>query len=154
MLREGRGAEDGGGCIDRYLRPEPRVRLGLAIMQARAARAAMDLSDGLADAARQLAEASECGVEIEADALPIDQGARAWWEGRGEDPVLRAVSGGDDYELLFAIPRSWGGRLRHARSRVTEPALTRIGVLTKDRTARVLDRKGQRIPLPGGFEHW
>ena len=44
--------------------------------QARAARAAMDLSDGLADALRQLADASGCGVEIDADALPIDQRAR------------------------------------------------------------------------------
>lgn len=149
-------AETGGeaDCIQRYLRPEPRVRLGLAIGQAKAARAAMDLSDGLADAAHQLADASGCGVEIEADALPIDAAARAWWEAAGEDPVLRAVSGGDDYELLIAVPRMWGGRLRHARSRVAEPALTRIGVLTKDQATRVLVRKGQRERLAKGFEHF
>lgn len=141
-------------CIDRYLRPEPRVRLGLAIGQAKAARAAMDLSDGLADAAHQLAEASGCGVEIDADALPIDPAARAWWEATGKDPVLRAMSSGDDYELLFAVPRMWSGRLRHARSRVAEPALTRIGVLTKDSAARVLLRDGNREPLPRGFEHF
>jgi thiamine-monophosphate kinase len=141
-------------CIRRYLRPEPRVRLGLAISQAKAARAAMDLSDGLADAAHQLAHASGCGVEIEADALPIDPAARAWWEAAGDDPVLKAMSGGDDYELLFAVPRMWGGRLRHARSRVAEPALTRIGVLTKDPGVRVLTRSGTREQLPGGFEHW
>lgn len=143
-----------GTCIDRYLRPEPRVRLGLAVAQARAARAAMDLSDGLADAAHQLAEASGCGVEVDGDALPIDPAARAWWETRGQDPVLRAMSGGDDYELLFAVPRTWGGRLRHARSRVAEPALTRIGVLTKDPGARVLRRSGARETLPRGFEHF
>jgi thiamine-monophosphate kinase len=141
-------------CIARYLRPEPRVKLGLAVGQARAARAAMDLSDGLADAAHQLAEASGCGVEIDADALPIDRSARAWWEVRGEDPVLRALSSGDDYELLFAVPRLWGGRLRHARSRVTEPTLTRIGVLTKDSAARALLRSGNRELLPRGFEHF
>ena len=143
-----------GNCITRYLRPEPRVRLGLAIGQAKAARAAMDLSDGLGDAAHQIAEASGCGVEIDADALPIDPAARAWWEAAGEDPVLRATSGGDDYELLVAVPRMWGGRLRHARSRVAEPALTRIGVLTKDPAARVLLRNGNRESLPKGFEHF
>lgn len=141
-------------CVARYLRPEPRVRLGLAISQARAARAAIDSSDGLADAAHQLAEASGCGVEIDAAALPIDPAAAAWWTSTGEDPVLRALSGGDDYELLFAIPRMWGRRLRHARSRVAAPALTRIGVLTKDPGTRVLLRNGAREPLPGGFEHW
>jgi thiamine-monophosphate kinase len=114
----------------------------------------MDLSDGLADAARQLAEASDCGVEIDADALPIEPAARAWWDGAGKDAVGEAIRGGDDYELLFAVPRAWGGRLRHATSRVAEPPLTRIGVLTKDRSVRVLLRNGSREPLPGGFEHW
>jgi thiamine-monophosphate kinase len=141
-------------CIARYRRPEPRVRLGLAVSQARAARAAMDLSDGLADAAHQIADASGCGVEIDASALPIHPAAQAWWQAAGGDPVLRALTGGDDYELLVAVPRTWGGRFRHARSRVAEPGLTRVGVLTKDRAARVLVRDRQRTALPKGFKHF
>ncbi len=143
-----------GECIARYRRPEPHVRLGLAIAHAKAARAAIDLSDGLADAVRQLAEASGCGVEIDAAALPINQAARRWWDAAGRDPVEAALAGGDDYELLFAIPRGFGGRLRHARSRVSEPRLTRVGVLTKDPAARVLLRNGRLEELPGGFVHW
>ena len=143
-----------GKCIERYLRPEPRVRLGVAIANARAARAAIDLSDGLADAADQLAAASGCGVEIDAAALPIETAAREWWKAAGEDEVLRAMGGGDDYELLLAIPSAWGGRLRHARKRVAEPALTRIGRLTKDRGSRLLLREGRKEPLTGGFEHF
>ena len=141
-------------AVARYRRPQARVRLGVAIANARAARAAIDLSDGLADAAQQLAEASGCGVEIEAEALPVDPAARAFWEATGQDPVTQALSSGDDYELLFAVPRMWSGRLRHVRSRVAEPALTRIGVLTKDPGTRVLLRNGKRETLPGGFEHW
>ena len=108
--------------VPRLRRPQPRVRLGKAMAQARAARAAIDLSDGLADAADQLAAASGCGVEIDSAALPIEPAAREWWKAAGKDDVLRAMGGGDDYELLFAIPRAWGGRLRHARERVAEPA--------------------------------
>jgi len=141
-------------CIARYLRPDPRVRLGLAIGQNKAARAAMDLSDGLADAVDQLATASGCGAEIDAATLPITPGARAWWEAAGVDAITAALSGGDDYELLFAVPRTWGGRVRHARSRVADPPLTRIGVMTKDPGARVLLRNGARERLPGGFEHF
>ena len=162
MLKERASAPDRAGnqmagweaCIARYRRPEPRIRLAAAIAQARAASAAMDLSDGLADAAVQLATASGCGVEIDAAALPIEPAARKWWEGRGVDPVTAAMTGGDDYELLFAVPRRWRGRLRHATSRVTKPGLQRIGVLTKDATARVLVRNGAREPLPAGFEHF
>jgi thiamine-monophosphate kinase len=151
MLRSTRESQ---ACIDRYLRPVPRVRLGAAVAQARAARAAMDLSDGLADAVVQLAAASGCGFEIDAALLPIDRDARQWWEAAGTDPVWAALSGGDDYELLFATPRAWAGRLRHARSRVADPPLTRIGVLTKDPATRVLLRNGAREELPEGFEHW
>jgi thiamine-monophosphate kinase len=141
-------------CIDRYRRPHARVRLGRAMGQARAARAAMDLSDGLADAIRQIAEASGCGAEVDAAALPIDDGARRWWEARGEDPVAKALSGGDDYELLFASPAKWRGRVRHARKHAATPPLTRIGVLTGARDEYVVLREGRRERLTGGFEHW
>jgi thiamine-monophosphate kinase len=141
-------------CVERYRRPTPRVRLGRAVAQARAARAAMDLSDGLADAVRQIAAASGCGAEIDASALPIDAGARQWWEGRGDDAVAKAIAGGDDYELLFAVPLKWRGRLRHARRHAATPSLTRIGVLTRTRGEYVVVREGRREPLTGGFEHW
>lgn len=159
MLAQGRESAPGVSdqavreCKARHLRPEPRVRLGLAVARGRAARAAMDLSDGLADAVTQLAHASGCGAVIDARQLPIDDGARAWWTSTGEDAVMRAVSGGEDYELLFAVPPRWSGRLRAVTSRVKAPALTRIGVLTKQPSV-VLDRNGERVPMPGGFEHF
>ena len=52
-------------CIDRYLYPEPRVRLGLLLSRNRAATACVDLSDGLADGVRRLAEASGVGAVID-----------------------------------------------------------------------------------------
>jgi thiamine-monophosphate kinase len=152
MLRAGIPATQ--GPASRYLRPEPRVRLGRAIGDARAARAAMDLSDGLADAVTQIAEASGCGVELDAASLPIDAGARDWWASRNEDSIVRALSGGDDYELVVALPGKWRGRLRHATRRVADPPLTRIGVLTGTRGEYVLVREGRKERLPGGFEHW
>jgi thiamine-monophosphate kinase len=141
-------------CMDRHRRPSPRVRLGRAVADARAARAAMDTSDGLADAIRQLSDASGCGAEIHASMLPIDSAARDWWEGHGLDAVGRALVGGDDYELLLAVPPKWAGRLRHARRHAAEPPLTRIGVLTKSRGEHVVWRDGRRERLAGGFEHW
>ncbi len=156
MLRAGTREQGSGireGCVARHLRPEPRVRLGVAAGRARAARAAMDLSDGLADALRQVAAASHVGVRIDAEALPIDESAREWWTARGMDPVLAAITGGDDYELLFAVPHS-GGALRSLRRHVAEPALTRIGVFTKDPREIVIARSGKEEALPEGFEHF
>jgi thiamine-monophosphate kinase len=153
MLRAGADTAD-PLCVARYRRPDARLRLGRAMAQARAARAAMDLSDGLADAAAQLADASGCGVEIEADTLPIEPGAREWWRVRGQDAVAAALGGGDDYELLFAVPRANGGRLRHVARRVVTPALTRIGRLTKQSGHWLLRADGTREPLPQGYRHW
>jgi thiamine-monophosphate kinase len=153
MLQQGSGIGD-QACIARHRRPEPRVRLGMAMGRARAARAAMDLSDGLADALRQVARASGVGVRVDADLLPIDQCARDWWTSRGVDPVIAAVKGGDDYELLFAVPVRGRGAMRSVRRHVSDPPLTKIGVFTKDPRELVIERAGRVDPLPEGFEHF
>src|SRR5687767_11292887 len=49
-------------CVERYLRPEPRVRAGVLLGRNRAATSCIDVSDGLADAVRQVAEASGVGI--------------------------------------------------------------------------------------------
>jgi thiamine-monophosphate kinase len=148
------GSEGLASCIARHKRPEPRVKLGIAVARARAARAAMDLSDGLADALEQVATASGVGVRIDAAALPIDSCAREWWTARGADPARAAVAGGDDYELLLAVPRKARGALRTVRQRVADPPLTKIGEFTKDPRERVLIRAGKEEELPKGFEHF
>jgi thiamine-monophosphate kinase len=157
MLRAGHQANGPSGhqeCIARHRRPEPRVRLGIAVGRARAARAAMDLSDGLADALTQVAAASGVGFRIEAGVLPIDPGAREWWTARGADPVMAAVAGGDDYELLFAVAAKQRGALRSVGRRVADPPLTKIGVFTKDPHEHVMVREGREEALPAGYEHF
>jgi thiamine-monophosphate kinase len=155
MLRSAPGSRlPDPGCVARHLRPEPRVRLGTAVGRAKAATAAMDLSDGLADALEQVASASGAGVRVDAAALPIDPGARAWWLAQGVDPVMAAVAGGDDYELLLAVPRKRHGALRSAVRHVADPALTKIGEFTKDPRERVLFDAGKEVALPKGFEHF
>ena len=64
---------------ERYLRPEPRVRAGLLLGRNRAASACMDLSDGLGDGLRQMAEASGVGIAVETAALPIESAVARWY---------------------------------------------------------------------------
>jgi thiamine-monophosphate kinase len=139
-------------CIDRYLYPEPRLRLGSLLGRNRAAMACLDSSDGLADAVRQLAEASGVGATIEAEALPLEADARRWFEERGTDAVREAITGGDDYELLIAVRPRVRGRLTAALRHGGTP-LTRIGTCTADR-ALVLRQNGAGQPLPRGYSHF
>ncbi len=141
-------------AITRYRRPEARTALGAQVGRNKAASACMDTSDGLADALRQLAEASGVGVRVEAASLPVapavaELAARSAVDGDG-----LVWSGGEDYELLFAVPRRSRRRFLHAAGRKGLPQVTRIGVCTKAADFLVVHADGRETPLPGGFEHF
>ena len=106
----------------------------------------MDLSDGLADAVRQLAEASGTGARIEAAALPIHPGVAAV-AGDADAVLATALAGGEDYELLLAVPRRAGRRFA-AAARLAQLPVTLIGVLTP---AAAGLRPGHRRPAIGRF---
>jgi len=135
-----------------YLRPEPRVRLGIMLARNRAASACIDLSDGLADGAHRLAEASGVGIVIDGSALPIDPSARAWFEAGGTDPVRAALTGGDDYELLFTVRPRTGRRLKEVE-RQGGVAIARIGRCT-DGGGVVLQCGNDTAPMPEGYSHF
>jgi len=152
--REGAGDAGEAECVQRFLMPEPRVRLGLLLGRSGIATACVDLSDGLADGVRQIAAASRVGASIEADAVPVLPAARAVLERRHAAAWFdAAASGGEDYELLFTAPP----RRRRALAAVLRQAAglpcTRIGRVTADRKLLVL-REGRSVPLPGGFAHF
>jgi thiamine-monophosphate kinase len=146
--------EDGfaDSCVQRYLYPEPRVRMGSLLGRNRAASACMDLSDGLADAVHQIAEASGIGAIVDGEQLPIDPDARRWFQGCSGDPLYEALVGGDDYELLLAVRPRTRGRLA-AAARHGDVALTRIGICTAE-TSILLRHRGADRPLPRGFQHF
>jgi len=133
MLKENRAAagEAENPCVTRYLYPQPRIRMGLLIGRNRAATAGVDLSDGLADAVSQIAQASGVGAVIDADAVPVESAARDWFTRHNEDAVRSAIAGGDDYELLVAVRPRTARRLTAVR-RHGGAALTRIGICTEE----------------------
>jgi thiamine-monophosphate kinase len=138
--------------LERYLRPAPRVRLGLMLGRNRAASACVDLSDGLADGAHRIAEASGVGISVDGDALPIDADARSFFESQGQDAATAAVTGGDDYELLFTVRPRTRRRLSAALLHGGAP-LTRVGVCTEGSSV-VLTRAGAESPMPSGYGHF
>jgi thiamine-monophosphate kinase len=140
-------------CVARYLRPDPRVRAGLLLGRNRAATSCMDLSDGLADGVRQIAEASNVGITIDASAIPLSEALRESHARDGASSVETALTGGDDYELIFTVRHSHRGRLRSVVNRLAGLPVTRIGVVTKSRDLLV-DDGGRTRPLPHGYEHF
>jgi thiamine-monophosphate kinase len=139
-------------AVHRYLYPEARIRTGLLVARNRAASACMDLSDGLADAVSQVCEASGVGADLTAEHIPIAPEVRQWFEARGLDAVREALHGGDDYELLFAVPRR-RRRAFLAASRLAGVPVTRIGVCAEAAGVRVDGRTDLADPS-AGFRHF
>jgi thiamine-monophosphate kinase len=136
--------------LRRHLFPEPRLDLGLWLARRKLATAAIDLSDGLSTDLARLCEASGTGAKVEMELLPIATGstsARA--KGRA---LARALHGGEDYELLFSVPRRLVTRIP---ARFGSFPLTRIGEITRGRHVVLVDGTGRARPLlPGGWEHF
>ncbi len=145
--------EDLSGCEAAFLDPQPRLRLGTLLGRNRAATSCVDLSDGLADGLHQLADASGVGIDVDGAAVPLSAGARAWFESRGLDPVAAALTGGDDYELLFTVRPRVRSRFETVRRQSRGLRLTRIGTVRRE-AGVVITRGGIAGPVPSGYVHF
>lgn len=132
-LRAGRPATD---LARAHARPEPRVEEGVVAREL-GATAMIDVSDGFLADLRHVLAASNVGAELAA--VPVAAGAT------GDD----ALEGGDDYELVWCIPRGTAVADAFAAQGLRRPH--RVGVCVGDPS--VLRLEGRAVPS-GGWEHW
>ena len=137
--------------VSRYRLPRPRTELGKRLIGL--ASAAIDVSDGLAADFGHLCAASEVGARIEADAVPLSLAARKACAADA-DLLVRALSGGDDYELLIAAPPAAAAELAEA-ARYADVALSRIGALHDGSGVCVIGPDGQEMNFASaGYSHF
>jgi thiamine-monophosphate kinase len=147
LLEEG---GKGARLVARQLEPQPRLGAGRALAAA-GVHAMIDLSDGLGGDAVHLATASGVGLHIDAATLPLASGMVEVAAAAGRDPLELALSGGEDYELLAALPPE---RLAEAATRIgeaEETTLTRIGEVVAGEGVEIR-RPGGEILVPGGYD--
>ena len=134
--------------------PAPRVATGQALAATGAVSAMLDVSDGLAADLEHLCASSGVGAIVDAAAVPVDPAAAAVAEDYGRDALELALSGGEDYELLFAVRPADAER---ALAAVTGTGGTAriIGQLTDTALGmRLRDAGGTLRPLePRGWDH-
>jgi thiamine-monophosphate kinase len=156
LLQSGRHDESKKRAVAKLLarhhRPEPRLALGLLLAKTRLATAMIDVSDGLLQDLGHVCEASGVGATISDEQLPLSAAYRAVVE-TGETAV--ALTGGEDYELLFCGRREQRMRIETLSER-TGVSVKRIGVCTeRAKGIIVIEKSGQTIPFRiRGHDHF
>jgi len=135
---------EGAPFVDAWRAPRARIEQGLALCGR--ATSAVDVSDGALADLGHICEASQLGAIIEAERIPLAPGMTELARKLGADPLQLALSGGEDYELIYTLPPG-----------AADPANgTRIGhMLNAHGTVQVIDARGQTIELSTrGYQHF
>ncbi|WP_372659189.1 thiamine-phosphate kinase [Hydrogenophaga sp.] len=134
---------------ERLERPTPRLALGQAL--AGVARAAIDVSDGLASDLGHILQASRLGAELAPDEWALAPELRALPEPQRLECLL---NGGDDYELLFTAPMAARSAVAGAAAASGTP-VQRIGRLTPEPGLRLREPSGRLRPwTASGWDHF
>ncbi len=138
----------GGSLLGRHLKFTPRVREGRALNRRFRLHAMIDISDGLAADLGHVCVESGVGAVLREDRVPVSAAARRLARSEGGSVLDRALSDGEDYELLFAVGRREAGA-------VTRSGLGReVGVFVKRPGLRLRRRDGSmREIAASGWVH-
>jgi thiamine-monophosphate kinase len=125
----------------RHFYPDPRIAIGKYLREKKLASSMIDTSDGLSVDLRHICGESNVGAVIEAAALPSVP---------GDDGLQYALHGGEDYELLFAVPAN-----RRIPRKIAGVPITRIGQITRSREIKLQTPDGKSHALPAdGWQHF
>ena len=150
VLLSGESNPSGQILIDRHYRPTPRIELGNRLVES-GVRCAMDVSDGLVGDLEKIASMSSVGIKIEMACIPIAPELKFMV---GTSAIELALSGGEDYELVFTTPESVVDNLPHD----VKSQISVIGRVTHDAVVggdlRVVDSTGKTYePIRKGWDH-
>ena len=149
LKRSRQSASSRDPYMKKHLYPEPRLALGHWLVKKQLASAMMDLSDGLSSDLSRLCAASGVGARLEMAKIPVRQTMHSNTKDLAAALQL-ALHGGDDYELLFTVPRKRTNSL--PRSFRGLP-LTQIGIVTADKKIILVNENGREQQLdPGGWD--
>jgi len=138
--------------LSRHHRPTARVTAGALLAREQLATAMIDVSDGLVQDLGHICKTSGIGAEIWEDKLPLSRAYRAL---AGTDGSRHALSGGEDYELLFCARKRDRGRIEKLQTRARVP-ITRIGACDLGKNGIVvLDASGRPVGIrASGHDHF
>lgn len=146
-----RRGEREGFLVSRQLDPTPRVEAGVALAEKALASAMIDVSDGVMQDLGHICEMSGVGARLELSKLPLSAGYRA---ACGAESYALALSGGEDYELLFCVPKGRLAEVEELFARL-EPGFTVVGEIVEGEGVAARHPDGTSYSAQQrGFDHF
>jgi thiamine-monophosphate kinase len=144
----------GESLLNAHLRPIARVGEG-QVLAAAGATAMIDVSDGLARDLARLCAAGGVGADVQLASLPVEPALEQLHALTGDDPLALATSGGEDFELLAAMPADAVSVAAATLAERFGTALTEIGVVRDGEGMVAVGPDGTRTPMePAGWDHF
>jgi len=141
-----RGDASGIRAVQAQLYPEPLCKLGRLLSAGNLASAAIDLSDGLSTDLRHLCEASGVGARVSERLLPLP----SILEYPRRTRLALALHGGEDYQLLFTVPRG-----KEIPTSLGDAPLHCIGEIHRSKEILLVAIDGRQSVLPArGYDHF
>ncbi len=152
--RSALGDEDRKSLLQALLQPRPQVELGRLLATRCLVSAMIDVSDGVLADLGHVCQASAAGAELDADGLPLSDAARRLAALAGLDPRDWALSGGEDYCLLFCVPQEREAEAVEACRDELGAEITRIGRIAAGSGVRVLRDGAWTESSNQGYDHF
>ena len=140
-----------GYLVSRQLDPQPRVEAGVALATAGVAGAMIDVSDGALADLTHICELSRVGARLDLARLPLTE---EYLASCGADPYALALSGGEDYELLFTVPRGSESEMRAIFAGLGLRVSVIGEIVAEEGVELVTAEGGVYTPALRGFEHF
>lgn len=140
--------------LSAHLTPEPRLAQSALLVNLGFITSMMDLSDGLAGDLRHICESSGVGAKIDIKSLPVSQGTQKLAGLMAKNAIDWALSGGEDYELLFTVPPGRQEDVIIAFNKAGLGRVTSIGAVTgAESGVELTAANGQTYSLTG-YDHF
>ncbi len=144
--------ELGGSILGHHMTFSPRVHEARRISQDWLIHAATDISDGLLRDLDHIAEASGLAAHVDLESIPLSPAAVQLARESGLPAIQHALTDGEDFELLLAVPGDHAGRL--LSSQPLECPLTCIGTFHAGHGVHTVDEEGTLLEVkPAGYQH-
>jgi len=139
--------------VSKHLDPEPRVTLGQALAASGLVKTAIDISDGIATDIAHICKSSKIGAEVWASEIPISRALKGAYKILGISPLNLALTGGEDFELLWTVSKKNESKVRKIAAEVLGYRPFRIGKIVQGDRVLLKTSQGAKEITYQGYEH-